>query len=144
MGSPNYACITDNYLNLNSRQAYHFAVVDAFLSENQNNNHISVRMKGGGGAPWQRSLRAAFVGEVLRLHHFTVDVTADLVNGWVRGVDLTTGGDKLTMIGHLLGFSALLDLWMTGEDQMKRYVGEFVEAEAKWLSEDGRQNTQEV
>lgn len=139
-GSPNYACITDSYLNLNSRQAYHFAIIDAFLSGNQNNNHISVRMKGG-GAPWQRSLRADFVGEVLRLHHFSVDVIGDTLNGWVRGVDLAIGIDKLTMIGHLLSFSALLDLWMTGEDQMKRYVAEFVEAEAKSLAEDPRTNS---
>ena len=89
-GSPNYACITDSYLNLNSRQAHHFAIVDAFLSDNQNNNHISLRMKGGGGAPWQRNLRAEFVAEILRLHHFTVDVTGDLVNGWARGLDLAT------------------------------------------------------
>ena len=130
-GSPNYACVTDSYLNLNSRQAYHFAIVDAFLSGNQNNNHISVRMKGGGGTPWQRGLRAAFVAEILRLHHFTVDVTGDLLNGWARGLDLAAGADKLTMIGHLLSFSALLDLWMTDEDRMKRYVSEFVEAEAQ-------------
>jgi pyruvate,water dikinase len=130
-GSPNYACITESYLNLNSRQAHHFAIVDAFLSDNQNNNHVSLRMKGGGGAPWQRNLRAELVAEILRLHHFTVDVTGDLVNGWARGLDLTTGADKLTMIGHLLSFSALLDLWITGEAQMKRYVAEFVEAEAR-------------
>jgi len=135
LGSPNYACVTDSYLNLNSRQAYHFAIVDAFLSGNQDNNHISVRMKGGGGTQWQRSLRAVFVEEILRLHHFTVDVTGDLLNGWARGLDLATGADKLTMIGHLLSFSTLLDLWMTGEDRMKQYVSEFVEAEARCLAE---------
>ena len=134
LGSPNYACVTDSYLNLNSRQAYHFAIVDAFLSDNQNNNHISVRMKGGGGAPWQRSLRAAFVAEILRLHHFTVDVTDDLLNGWTRGLDRSAGAEEITMIGRLLSFSSLLDLWMTGEEQMKRYVAEFVEAEAKALA----------
>ena len=134
MGAPNYACITDSYLNLNSRQAYHFATVDAFLSDNQNNNHISLRMKGGGGAPWQRNLRAQFLAEVLRLHQFTVDVTGDLVNGWARGLDLTTGVDKLTMVGRLLAFSALLDISITGEAQMKRFVTEFVEKEAQRLA----------
>jgi pyruvate,water dikinase len=131
MGAPNYACITDSYLNLNSRQAYHFTIVDAFLSDNQNNNHLSLRMKGGGGALWQRNLRAEFVAEVLRLHHFTVNVTGDLVNGWVRGLDLTTGVEKLATIGHLLRFSALLDTCITGEAQMKSYVATFVEAEGQ-------------
>jgi pyruvate,water dikinase len=77
LGAPNYACITDSYLNLNSRQAYHFAIVDSFLSANQNNNHVSMRLKGGGAPPWQRNLRAEFVAEVLRRHHFTAHVTGD-------------------------------------------------------------------
>ena len=137
LGAPNYACITDSYLNLNSRQAYHFAIVDSFLSDNQNNNHISMRLKGGGAPPWQRNLRAEFVGEVLRLHHFTVSVTGDLLNGWVRGLDRTTGTEKLAMIGHLLRFLAQLDMWMTDEAQVKRYVEAFVESEAVALTAKG-------
>jgi pyruvate,water dikinase len=136
MGAPNYACITDSYLNLNSRQAYHFTIVDAFLSGNQNNNHVSFRMKGGGGAPWQRNLRAEFIAEVLRLHHFTVNVADDLVNGWARGLDLATGVGMLTMIGRLLSFSALLDISISGEPQTKRYLAAFVEAEAQRLAGD--------
>jgi pyruvate,water dikinase len=136
MGAPNYACVTENYLNLNSRQAYHFTIVDAYLSGNQNNNHISLRMKGGGGAPWQRILRAEFTAEILRLHHFTVNVADDLVNGWARGLDLATGVDKLTMIGRLLSFSALLDISITGEAQMKRSVAAFLEAEGQGAAGD--------
>jgi pyruvate, water dikinase len=130
LGAPNYACITDDYLNLNSRQAYHFAIVDSFLSANQNSNHVSMRLKGGGAPPWQRSLRAEFVAEVLRRHHFTVSVTGDLVDGWIRGIDIATGSDQLAMIGHLVRFLAQLDMWMTREAQVKEYVETFGEAEA--------------
>ena len=143
IGTPNYACVTDSYLNLNSRQAYHFAIVDAFLSANQNNNHICLRMKGGGGAPWQRSLRAEFVAAILRLHHFTVNVAGDLVNGWVRGLDRRTGADKLTTIGQLLRFSALLDMSIACEDHVKRYVAAFLEAEERRLNRE-RNNNAEV
>jgi pyruvate,water dikinase len=134
LGTPNYACVTDSYLNLNSRQAYHFAIVDALLGENQNNNHISFRFKGGGAAPWQRALRVQFMAEVLRLHHFTVSVTGDLLNAWVRGVDLGTGTTALTMIGHLLRFSAQLDLWMDDPAETKAYVAAFIEAEEAALA----------
>ena len=48
-----------------------------------------------------------------------------------RGIDLDTGIDKLKMLGRLLSFSALLDLWMTGEEQMKQYVQEIMETEAE-------------
>jgi len=134
LGAPNYACITDSYLNLSSRQAYHFAVVDSFLSDNQNNNHISMRLRGGGAAPRQRGLRAEFAAEVLRLHHFSVSVRGDLLTGWVRGIDGATGAEKLAMIGHLLRFLARLDMWMTDEAHVKRYLDAFVEAEAAALA----------
>ena len=142
--APNYACITDSYLNLNSRggverdpgrprprrQACHYVVVDSFLSENPNENHISMRLKGGGAAPWQRTLRAEVAAEVLRLHHFTVSVTGDLMNAWIRGIDRAAGGDALAAVGRLLRFLAQLDLWMTGPADVKRFVEAFAVAEA--------------
>jgi pyruvate, water dikinase len=131
--APNYACITDSYMNLNSRQAYHFAIVDAFLCDNENSNHISIRLKGGGAAPWQRGLRAEFMAEVLRLHLFTANVQGDLLNAWRRGIDIATGIDKLTVLGHLLRFSAQLDMWIDDESKVKRYVEAFIEAEGAAL-----------
>ncbi len=131
LGAPNYACITDSYLNLNSRQAYHFTIIDSFLSANQNSNHVSMRLKGGGAPTWQRHLRAEFVGEVLRLHHFTVSIVGDLVNGWIRGVDIATGTRQLAMLGRLMRFLAQLDMWMTREAQVRECVADFTEAEAE-------------
>ncbi|HEX9052803.1 MAG TPA: TIGR02186 family protein [Anaeromyxobacter sp.] len=143
-GAPNYACITESYLNLNSRggverdrvrarprrQAYHYVVVDSFLSENHNENHIRLRFKGGGAAPWQRRLRAEVAAEILRRHGFASMVTGDLTNGWMSGIDRATGAEALATIGHLLRFLARLDMWMTEEADVRRRVEEFEDAEA--------------
>jgi pyruvate,water dikinase len=134
LGAPNYACITESYLNLSSRQAYHFAVVDSFLSSNPNNNHVSMRLRGGGAAPWQRKLRAEFAAEVLRSQHFTVSVMGDLLTGWVRGLDADTAADRLATIGHLLRFLSRLDMWMTDEVDVPRYLEQFAAAEAAALA----------
>ena len=131
LGAPNYACLTDCYLNLSSRQAYHFAVVDAFLSESQNENHVSLRLRGGGAAPRQRGLRAEFAAEVLRRHHFNVSVRGDLMTGWLRGIDRATGAEQLTMIGHLLRYLARLDMWMTEEGHVKRHLDAFEQTRAE-------------
>jgi pyruvate,water dikinase len=137
LGEPNYACITDKYINLNSRQAFHFLMVDSFISDNQNNNHISVRLKGGGAAVWQRELRVRMAAEILQLHHFSVNVTGDLLTGWVRGLDPASGSEKLAMIGHLIRFLSRLDLFMSDETHVKQYADAFVEAEAAALAERG-------
>ncbi len=130
VGSPNYACITETYLNLSSRQAYHYAVVDSFLSDNQNNNHVSLRLKGGGAAPWQRALRAEVVAEILRRHHFSVSVSGDVLSGWVRGVDPEGGSAALATLGHLLRFLPRLDMVMNDPSDVQRYVDAFARAEA--------------
>ena len=86
------------------RQANHFVVVDSFLSENQSENHIRMRLEGGGAAPWQRNLRAQVTAEILRLHDFTTTVTGDLANGRMRGMDRATSAARLASIGRLLRF----------------------------------------
>ncbi|HEU4383480.1 MAG TPA: TIGR02186 family protein [Anaeromyxobacteraceae bacterium] len=130
VGSQNYACITETYLNLSSRQAFHYAVVDSFLSDNLNNNHVSLRLKGGGAAPWQRALRAEVVAEILRQHHFSVNVSGDVLSGWLRGVDPESGAAALATLGYLLRFLPRLDMAMTGPSDVKRYVEAFARAEA--------------
>jgi pyruvate, water dikinase len=120
---------------MNSRQAYHYAVVDAFLSDNQNNNHISIRVKGGGAAAWQRSLRVEFMARILRMHHFTVELAGDVLTAWVRGIDSVSGADEMTTIGHLLRFCAQLDMWMTSHAEADRYVHVFLDAQAALRAE---------
>jgi pyruvate,water dikinase len=151
LGAPNYACITDSYLNLASRagverdrlrarprrQACHFVVVDSFLSESPNENHIRMRLKGGGGAPWQRILRAEFAAEVLRLHDLTATVTGDLMNAWIRGIDRSAGATRLATIGRLLRFLSRLDMWMTDEADVSERVRAFVDAEMAALAAAG-------
>ena len=154
LGVPNYACITESYLNLSSRggverdpirarprrQASHFVVVDSFLSDNQNENHIRMRLKGGGAAPWQRNLRAQVAADILREHDFTATVTGDLMNGWMRGMDRDTGAARLATIGRLLRYLGRLDMWMTGEAQIKERVDAFMAAEAAALAVSGGGN----
>jgi pyruvate,water dikinase len=104
--------------------------VDSFLSENPNENHIRLRVKGGGAAPWQRRLRAEVAAEILRARGFQTMVTGDLTNGWVGGIDRATGAEALGMIGRLLRFLSRLDMWMTEEADVPRRVREFADAEA--------------
>ena len=75
----NYAFITRDYLNLNARVHYNFAMVDAVCGMNPGENHIRFRFKGGGTTAVQRGRRALFITEVPEANNFFVDQRGDLV-----------------------------------------------------------------
>jgi pyruvate,water dikinase len=128
LGAPSYMCLSSSYMNLNSRQAYHFAIVDAYVSDNLDSNHISFRLKGGGAQQWQRVLRVRFMADVLRMHHFAVSERGDLINAWQRGLDIPASETTLIMIGRLLRFCNRLDMWMTDPDSVPRCIEAFMKS----------------
>ena len=136
LGAPSYVCLTSSYMNMNSRQAYHFAIVDAYVSDNLDSNHISFRIKGGGAAQEQRILRVRFMADILRMHHFAVSERGDLLNAWQRGLDNSASKKTLIMIGRLLRFCDRLDMWMTDPDSVPRCIEAFMKTE-----ETAEQNT---
>jgi pyruvate,water dikinase len=129
LGAPSYVCLTSSYMNLNSRQAYHFAIVDAYVSDTLDSNHLSFRLKGGGAGEAQRVLRVRFIGDVLRMHHFAVSERGDLLNAWQGGLDVAASRRMLRLVGRLLRFCRRLDMWMTGPDRVPRCVETFMELE---------------
>ena len=50
LGEQSYLLVADEYMNLNSRLAYHFTLVDACVSAVPGNNDIAFRFAGGGAA----------------------------------------------------------------------------------------------
>ena len=84
LGDRSYLLVADEYINLNTRLAYHFTLVDACLSQVTSHNYISFRFAGGGATPYRRNLRACFVEACLAHYGFLVDRRNDLVNAWFK------------------------------------------------------------
>lgn len=126
LGSSNYALITSDYLNLNARVDYHFAMIDALSGLNPRENYIRFRFKGGGAEPRQRERRAAFISDVLLAHGFFVDQRGDLVTAAYLEAERDEVLSRLTMLGKLLGFSRLLDASMLDEEAPGRVATAFL------------------
>lgn len=128
-GRPNYALVTRDYVNLNARADYHFAMVDAVCGANPRENTIRFRFKGGGGAQAQRDRRAACIETILREQEFFTNrqgdmVTAVLVEGAREPIRA-----KLEMLGRLLGFSRLLDAVMLDDAMPGRIARAFLDGD---------------
>jgi len=115
-GSFNYALAARDYLNLNARVEFHFAMLDSVCGRDSHANYIRFRFKGGGAGVERSRRRAEFLRRVLESNDFYTSVVGDLVTASLTGATKDVVQDRLVMLGKLLGFSRFLDGVMVGED----------------------------
>lgn len=127
LGDKSYLLVADEYMNFNTRLAYHYSLVDACLSDTPGNNYISFRFEGGGATRQRRSLRACFLETCLLRNGFQADRRTDLVNAWFRKAPADQIAERLGMLGRLLACSSQLDMYMTSREVMNWFVQQFLE-----------------
>lgn len=127
LGERSYLLVADEYMNLNSRLAYHYSLVDACLSDVPANNYISFRFEGGGATSARRSLRACFLERCLVHYGFHVDRRTDLVNAWFRKAPAEQTAERLDILGRLIACSSQLDMYMDSLEVMNWYAEEFIQ-----------------
>jgi pyruvate,water dikinase len=127
LGETSYLMVADEYMNLNSRLAYHFSLVDACVSDKPAQNYISFRFAGGGATRPRRSLRACFIEACLTHYGYLVDRRGDLVNAWFKKAGPGQTEANLDILGRLMASSSQLDMYMTSVDTMRWYVRQFLE-----------------
>lgn len=125
-GSFNYALTARDYLNLNARVEFHFAMVDAVCGRDTHANYIRFRFKGGGAGVERSHRRALFLQHVLEQNAFYTTVAGDLVTASLTGAGKEHIYQQLVMIGRLLGFSRFLDGVMTSEETPMQLAAAFL------------------
>jgi pyruvate,water dikinase len=126
-GEFNYALVAKDYLNLNARVEFHFAMLDASCTEKPHANYIRFRLKGGGTGYERGQRRALFVLRVLEAYGFSGAADGDLVTASLAGAPQDIIEDRLVMIGRLIGFSRLLDGVMDDDDSPDRLAESFLQ-----------------
>lgn len=138
MGGPNYAVVSDHYLNFNTRLGYHFAVVDSYCGPEINDNYIVFSFKGGAADIARRSRRAKLIAQILKRLGFKMEVKGDMVRGEIKKYAQSDLKQKLDMVGRLLGAVRLLDMLLSDDGQIGWYVDEFFKGNYTFeRSEDG-------
>jgi pyruvate,water dikinase len=126
LGMRSYLLVAREYMNLNSRLAYHFSLVDSCLCDDSIRNYISFRFAGGGSTRYRRSLRAYFLEGCLRHYGYVVQRRGDLVNAWMRKVPAEEADVALDILGRLLACACQLDMYMDNPDTMEWFIEQFI------------------
>ena len=126
-----FAVVSKNYFNLNLKFGYHFTVVDALCSVHPRSNYMSIQFGGGGGLDTGKGLRLTFIEEILNEMGFSTTVKGEELWARIMGIDEKDLVVVAERVGHLLGFTKLLDLRLTNEMRLKEAFEEF-EEKFKW------------
>ncbi len=142
-GGVSYAMISSDYLNLSAKFGYHFATIDALCGEKNSQNYVSIQFAGGAGSYYGKTLRVAFLGNVLKELGFQVSLKGDLLEASLTGLDCPALGGVLDQLGRLLASSRLLDMALSNQDDVERLTASFMQEKYDFLvqeREDSLQN----
>ncbi|HMK56568.1 MAG TPA: hypothetical protein VK448_08030, partial [Dissulfurispiraceae bacterium] len=119
-GGESYALMSQDYLNLSVRFAYHFATIDSLCGEHESQNYISLQFSGGAGNYYGRSLRIQLMGSILERLGFRVATKGDLLEAFAARYDKRSMENKLDMTARLLASTRLLDMTLSNQDELER------------------------
>ena len=130
LGSRSYAIISDCYMNFFSRLGYHFSRLDAYASEELNNNYINFNFRGGAADPIRRMRRAKIVTKVLETLNFSVSHNNDHVLATIRKIPASSIFSLLTEIGRLMGAVRNVDVTLTSDENIDKFVDAFLQGDS--------------
>jgi len=130
LGSRSYAIISDCYMNFFSRMGYHFSRLDAYVSEEINNNYINFNFRGGAADPIRKMRRAKIITKVLETLNFSVSLQNDHVLGTIRKIPSSLILSLLTEIGRLMGAVRNVDVTLTNDESIQQFVDAFIKGDS--------------
>ena len=129
----NLAVISERYANISLQLGYHFNVIEAYVSDNVNDNYIYFRFVGGVTETERRHLRAMLIKEILERLYFKATVSGDLVVGRLKKWEAKEILSVLEEIGRLIGFTRQLDTQMYSEESVQERFDAFFSEQRKGL-----------
>ncbi len=130
----NLAILSKEYASITLRLGYHFSLINAYMSENLNDNYIYFRFAGGVTDTTRRSRRAKLLEKILAENNFMVEVHDDLVIGRIKKIPIRDVEKKISLLGLLVGFTRQLDVLLTSDQQVYHFIERFAELAGDTIS----------
>lgn len=133
LGGASYMVVSDDYMNLSIRFGYHFATVDALVTDDAEHNYVALHFAGGAGAHYGKSLRIQYIANVLKRLGFETVLKGDLIEASLTRLDRPAMKETLDQLGRLLGSTRLLDMAIRNADQVEMLTESFFQGSYNFL-----------
>lgn len=130
-GEKSFAIISGDYMNFAIRLGYHLSTVEAFASENINDNYIRFFFKGGGAIVDRRLRRVRLIKEILKELGFNIKITEDVINATLFKYRKEQMKKILEVMGRLTVYTKQLDMVMYNDSITDFYIEDFRKAYIK-------------
>ena len=121
-----YALISGNYLNFSIHLGYHFSNVEAYVSDQVNDNYLTFHFHGGGSTPERRERRVhlieAIIDRIDLQHHRKGDIMKTRISKYPASEMLK----RLTVMGKLTTYTKQLDMVLFSEGIVDWYIKDFL------------------
>ena len=131
-----YAVLGEEYMHLLVRFGYHFSVLDVLCTPDPAQNYLNFRFKGGGGSLEQRMLRLDFLRGVLGHYDFITFSKSDMLDARLCRRAEPEMLRKLFILGRLLARTRLMDMGLTGREQVDTLVKTFISESERRAGEE--------
>jgi pyruvate,water dikinase len=126
IGEKSFSIVSRNYMNFSIRLGYHFSMIEAYASDNLNDNYIKFFFKGGGASPERRLRRVRLITEILKKMGFRMNVKEDLIDAVLTKYKKSAIEEMLVIFGKLTAYTKQLDMVMFNDAITDMYIENFL------------------
>jgi pyruvate,water dikinase len=122
----NYFLISKNFCNLSVRLGYHYAMIEAYISDLLTESYVTFRFKGGAADMRRKAVRAKLLADVLQHYDFRVELRSDSLLARVKKQSTEYLGRRLQILGYLTLHARQLDMVMNRPNAVEQYKEKFL------------------
>ncbi len=127
MAKCSFTFLSGHYMNFSIRLGYHLSLVEAYVSDNLNDNYIKFHFKGGGAQADRRLRRVRLISDILKELHFdSIVVRDDVIDARLSKYKKPFIEQKLEIMGKLTVYTKQLDMVMYNDSVTDHYRAEFI------------------
>ena len=132
-GGDSFVLVASDYMNISAKFGYHYANIDAYCSEDADQNHVALQFSGGIGTFAGKTLRLTFLSEVLTRLGYKATVIGDQLEARLAGAAREQMEGILDQTGRLLAASRLLDVGIPSQEAVTRLFEAFFNEDYDFL-----------
>ncbi len=121
-----YVVLSEHYMNFSIHLGYHLSAVEAYVSDQINDNYLTFTFRGGGSTPERRERRARLIEAIVDRMDLNYQRQGDTIKARLAKYPLEQMRQRLVWFGKLTLYTKQLDMALFSEGIVDWYIKDFI------------------